>query len=190
MREAAEMKLVRLPLGGVFASRKPAQVSTLLGSCVAACLFDPGTKIGGMNHIQLPGRMREGDEGLATRYGVQAMELLINRIMKLGGNRKDMRAKVFGGARMLGLPAGMMDIAEMNCSFALQFLGVEGIPVDAFRLGGTRALNVYFETATGKARVRCVPRHDTPKLLADEAAYETRIYRSSHRRHRETVTLF
>jgi chemotaxis receptor (MCP) glutamine deamidase CheD len=190
MSEAQRLKVFRLPMGGVFASRKPAQVSTLLGSCVAACLFDPEMRIGGMNHIQLPGRMQPGDDGLATRYGVHAMELLINRIMKLGGQKSDMRAKVFGGARMLGLSPGMLDIPAMNSAFTLQFLQMEGIPVDAFRLGGTHALNVFFETATGKALVRCVPRPDAIRLAADEQAYETRIYRASHRRRRGGVSLF
>jgi chemotaxis receptor (MCP) glutamine deamidase CheD len=190
MHEPAKLRAVRLPMGGVYASKRPVQVSTLLGSCVAACLFDPSMMVGGMNHIQLPGRMQPGDDGLATRYGVHAMELLINRIMKLGGNRQDLRAKVFGGARMLGLSPGMIDVAEMNCSFALRFLKDESIPVEAFRLGGNQAMNVFFETATGKALVRCVPRPDTLKLMTDEQAYETRIYRASHRRHRDGVTLF
>jgi chemotaxis receptor (MCP) glutamine deamidase CheD len=190
MSEALKSKTVQLPLGGVFASSKPARVSTLLGSCVAACLFDPVTGIGGMNHIQLPGRMKEGDEGLATRYGVHAMELLINRIMKLGGGKLDLRAKLFGGARMLGISSGMLDVAQMNRSFTLEFLSLEGIPVDAYRLGGIHAMTVIFETATGKALVRTIPRPDALKVAAVEEAYETRIYRAAHRRKRGGFTLF
>ncbi|HUK25766.1 MAG TPA: chemotaxis protein CheD [Terriglobales bacterium] len=190
MSEAEELRLHRLPMGGVFASKRPMQVSTLLGSCVAACLWDPEIRVGGMNHIQLPGRMQPGDDGLATRYGVHAMELLINRIMKLGGRKEALHAKLFGGARMLGLSPGMIDIPEMNCSFTLKFLATEGITVEAFRLGGTQAMSVIFETATGKALVRCVPRTQDNKLMADEEAYETRIYRASHRKHPGGVSLF
>ena len=67
MNDRDELRLVRLPMGGVFASGTPLKITTLLGSCVAACLYDPGAKIGGMNHILLPGSMQAGDDGLATR---------------------------------------------------------------------------------------------------------------------------
>ena len=77
------VKEVSIHIGGVFASREPAVVRTVLGSCVSACLFDPLTNVGGMNHFMLP----TGDQGgdLPTRYGINAMEMLINEIMKLGG---------------------------------------------------------------------------------------------------------
>lgn len=104
MLEKDELRVVRLPMGGVYASGTPLKITTLLGSCVAACLYDPEAKIGGMNHILLPGAMQAGDYGLATRYGVHAMELLINRIMKLGGARKICGPKRSEGQKCSRLP--------------------------------------------------------------------------------------
>ena len=77
--------------GELFAARRPTEISTSLGSCVAACLFDPESKIGGMNHFMLPARTL--NEGASARYGVHAMELLINEIMKRGGDRRRLRAR-------------------------------------------------------------------------------------------------
>ena len=98
-RTAPVLKTATIIVGGVFASREPAVVTTLLGSCIAACLFDPVAGVGGMNHFLLPGTVGQ-TEG-CTRYGVHAMELLINDIMKLGGDRRRLKAKVFGGAQVM-----------------------------------------------------------------------------------------
>ncbi|HTR68548.1 MAG TPA: chemotaxis protein CheD [Terriglobales bacterium] len=188
--EHQEIPSVRLPMGGVFASNTPTLVSTLLGSCVATCMFDPIAGIGGMNHILLPGRIEPRDDDLATRYGVNAMELLINRIMKLGGRKESLRAKVFGGATMLRFSTGVMNVGELNSSFTLTFLEREGITVDAYRLGGTRAVTVRFYTRTGKATVHEVPRDETAKLLSREEVCEARIYRASRKVNASGIDLF
>jgi len=177
-------------MGGVYASKKPSVVCTLLGSCVAVCLFDPLARVGGMNHILLPGRMEPGNEGLATRYGVNAMELLINRITHLGGSKQQLRAKLFGGAMMFRFSPQMPAISRMNCSFALHFLESEGIPVEGYQLGGTRALRVRFHVTTGKAFVKTVPRTDMAALLGREEMQEARIYRASSLLTSHRVELF
>ena len=93
-------------------------LTTILGSCVAACLRDRVSGIGGMNHFLLPGgEKRSGDDGM--RYGVHAMELLVNNLLKLGARRDRLEAKLFGGARML---QGLTDVGELNASFAEDFL--------------------------------------------------------------------
>ena len=79
-------KMVSIHIGGFHASRKPAVIETVLGSCVAVCLHDPSACIGGMNHIFLPGRADMKHFDNAARYGVNAMELLVNRIMRLGAD--------------------------------------------------------------------------------------------------------
>ena len=82
-------------VGDVFASDEPALVATVLGSCVAACMYDPVTQVGGMNHFMLPQANRETT---SAAFGIHAMELLINKIMRLGGDRRRLQAKHFGGA--------------------------------------------------------------------------------------------
>ena len=190
MNDRDELRLVRLPMGGVFASGTPLKITTLLGSCVAACLYDPGAKIGGMNHILLPGSMQAGDDGLATRYGVHAMDLLINRIMKLGGSKQNLRAKVFGGAKMLAFAPGLIDIAAMNSEFILEFLKRERIPLAAYSLGGTSAVTVCFEPTTGRAQIRRIPRQEGREVLAHETTCEARIYRAAPRLIEHSSTLF
>lgn len=190
MHGKRELRLVQLPMGGVFASNKHLNITTLLGSCVAACLYDPSAKIGGMNHILLPGTMRAGDEGLATRYGVHAMELLINRIMKLGGSKQNLRAKVFGGAKMLVLSPRVIDIAALNSEFILEFLKREHIPLEAYSLGGTSAVTVRFEPVTGKVQIRRIPRPQGREIVSQELACEARSFRAAPRVSEHNVTLF
>jgi chemotaxis receptor (MCP) glutamine deamidase CheD len=184
------LHIVQLPMGGVLASGKHIKITTLLGSCVAACLYDPVAKVGGMNHILLPGSMQAGDDGLATRYGVNAMELLINRIMKLCGQRQNLRAKVFGGAKMLAFPSSVIDIAALNSEFILEFLKRERIPVEAYSLGGTCALTVWFEPVTAKVQIRRVPRTEGLEIAAHEQTCQVRIYRAATRVSEHNVTLF
>mgnify|MGYP003876705161 CR=1 FL=1 len=123
-------------------------LSTVLGSCVSVCLYDPTCKIGGMNHYLLADAA-EG-ETANLKYGANAMELLINRLLRQGASRANMQAKVFGGARMSGRFA---DIGPRNAAFALRFLAAEDFPVLAQDLGGSEARRVNFHPVSGKARV-------------------------------------
>jgi chemotaxis protein methyltransferase CheR len=148
---AARLPLKRIIVGEVFASRQPVLIRTLLGSCVSASLYDPEARIGGLNHFLLP----DGHEpGAGARYGVHAMELLINRIMNLGGARERLVAKVFGGAHVL--PGMSRVVPEENVEFVRAFLAKEGIPLIGERLSGSSALEVCFEATSGRALVRSV----------------------------------
>lgn len=122
-------------------------MTTILGSCVAACLWDPEAGIGGMNHFLLP----EAPDGAPSdrRYGVQAMELLINGLLARGARRDRLRAKVFGGGRM---NAGMVDIGARNAAFVRRFLNDEDIPLEGESLGGDAARRIQFWPASGRAR--------------------------------------
>lgn len=127
-------------------------LSTVLGSCVAACLHDPERGVGGMNHFLLADSadgVRVQEE--AMRYGAYAMEVLINDLMKLGARRERLEAKLFGGAKMID---GLHDVGAANAAFARSFLADEGIPVISASLGGRRARRVEFWPATGRARQR------------------------------------
>lgn len=149
--------------GEVFATRAPVEIRTLLGSCVAACLYDPRAGVGGMNHFMLPQQSR--DAAASARYGVHAMELLINQIMQLGGDRRLLQAKVFGGANVVAVRESGLHVGAQNAAFVTQFLAVERIPLLAHRLGGEHALRVHFFPQTGKALVKTVGRDRAQEVL-------------------------
>ena len=127
-------------------------ITTILGSCVAACLRDPVAGIGGMNHFLLPGPSSRNGEGSGTsaeRYGVHAMELLVNALLKRGAQRNRLTAKIFGGARMI---KSFVDIGEQNAAFAERFLQAERIPVISGDLRGERGRRIEFWPVSGRAR--------------------------------------
>ncbi|WP_276150104.1 MULTISPECIES: chemotaxis protein CheD [unclassified Sulfitobacter] len=126
-----------------------ATISTLLGSCVACCLWDPVAKVGGMNHILLASTTCNAAK--SDLAGINAMELLINDLLKMGANRTRLLAKAFGGAQMI---RGLSEIGPSNCAFATNFLAMENIECVASSLGGTASRNVVFTPTTGAARVK------------------------------------
>lgn len=126
--------------------------STVLGSCIAACIYDERTGIGGMNHFLLASST--GNTAKSARYGIHAMEMLINGLMKKGADRRLLKAKVFGGAKM---STNLHDIGGSNADFVQQFLQDEGIPVISSSVGGNSARRVRFHAATGKAQGTHVP---------------------------------
>lgn len=151
-------KVVHLIQGEYRVSSDPATCfSTVLGSCVATCFFDPLAKIGGINHFLLPGG-REGQSD-SVSYGVHAMELLINALLKRGAARDRLTAKIFGGARMMNT---LSDIGAQNGRFARDFLHRENIPIVGESLGGDRARRVQFWPANGRARQLVVAPHEAP----------------------------
>lgn len=153
--------------GDVVTSTRPVVLDALLGSCVAVSLHDPHLCAGGINHILLPG---SGLDKRSTRFGVHAMELLINELMKLGANRAKLVAKAFGGANVLpGLVTAA--IGDDNAKFVREFLATERIPLVAERLGGNQAVHLQFKTDTGKAVVRTVDGSRLSKLIRAETSY-------------------
>lgn len=141
-------------------SNDPHEVlSTLLGSCVATCLFDPIARVGGMNHFVLPGRANR--DQMEFRYGLYAMELLINALLKAGAQKQRLGAKIFGGAMMHD---GLGQIGEANGSFALDYLRSEGIRCISSSLGGVRARKIRFTPATGKAQQMLLQQEDMPPI--------------------------
>ena len=126
-------------------------ITTILGSCIAVCLQDPVARVGGMNHFLLS--EPRADAVLSRtdmqRYGIHAMELLINELMKLGAARSRLRAQVYGGANVL---SGLGSIGSSNAAFPMQFLKIEGITVGHSDVGGKLARKVEFLPFEGKAR--------------------------------------
>ena len=122
-------------------------LTTILGSCVAACLTDPVARVGGMNHFLLPG---ESDAGHASMsYGVHAMELLVNGLLQSGAKRERLQAKLFGGARML---EGLTDVGRCNADFAERFIKRERIALTGGSLRGERGRRVQFWPTLGRVR--------------------------------------
>ena len=141
-------------------------LSTILGSCVAACLRDPVTGVGGMNHFLLPGSANPGaGGGDATRYGVHLMELLINGLLKQGARRDRLEAKVFGGAKTI---ATFSNVGEQNAAFAMQFLRDEGIKVVGSSTGGEHGRKLEFWPVSGRARQYPLTGAETQKTVALE----------------------
>jgi chemotaxis protein CheD len=127
-------------------------LTTILGSCVAACLWDAQAGIGGMNHFLLPGNVgnaKPGGNAPSMRYGVHLMELLVNALLRTGAQRSRLQAKLFGGACMI---RGLTDVGAMNASFAERFLQAEGISVVGGSLRGTSGRRIQFWPTTGRAR--------------------------------------
>jgi chemotaxis receptor (MCP) glutamine deamidase CheD len=145
-------------------------IKTLLGSCVAVCLHDAAHCVGGMNHFMLPWGDEDGDA--AGRFGVHAMDLLIGAIMKAGGDRRQLVAKVFGGANLLDVQGPVVDIPRQNVEFARTFLEEEGIPIVSTDVGGCHARQVHFHTQPGRAFVKRV-RHVRAQVRAEERSRAT-----------------
>jgi chemotaxis protein CheD len=159
---------VTIHIGALHASRKPTVVYTLLGSCVGVCLYDPVARIGGMNHILLPGRADLKHFDASARYGINAMELLINKILRLGGNRDRLLAKAFGGAHILPAISPENGTGRKNIEFVLEFLKMEKIHLVSHDFGGRKARQIYFYTDTGEVLLKRVARLNTPAIGAEE----------------------
>ena len=162
---------VRVLPGEYFATSRDVAIVTVLGSCVAACVRDRKAGIGGMNHFMLPrGRDEPGPASSSARYGVQAMELLINHLVRLGARRCNLEAKVFGGGNVLaGFTA--MNVGRANAEFVAEFLRAESIPVAASDLQGSASRKVCYFPATGRVLVRALQNGQVRTVAEREERY-------------------
>ena len=132
--------------------------STILGSCISACLYDVKEGVGGINHFLLASGSVEDQ---SSRYGINAMELLVNGILKLGGTRSNLRAKVFGGGQML---PNLPDVGAENTNFVHRYLSEEGIECVSSSVGGNKARRIRFHPASGRVKQVFVTNHQYPPL--------------------------
>jgi chemotaxis protein CheD len=145
---------IKLLPGEYFVTNVDMVLSTVLGSCVAACLRDTTAGIGGMNHFMLPDEAAGGrDAASGMRYGAYAMEVLINGLLKAGARRERLEAKVFGGGAVLANMT-LLNIGERNADFVLRYLQIEQIRIAAQDLKGPHPRRVNYFPASGRATVR------------------------------------
>ncbi len=169
----------RILPGEFYVTRSDEAVSTVLGSCISACIRDTVNGVGGMNHFMLPEDNSVGrdswsmaDGTPSTRYGTNAMESLINEALKLGARRERLELKLFGGGRIL---PSMTDIGARNIAFARSFVQVEGIAVAAEDLGDTVPRHVVYFPATGRVRLKRLRAIETQVIAAGEFTYRDRL---------------
>ncbi len=140
----------------LFASKEPHRVSTILGSCVAVCLFDPTLNIGGINHFMLP---FWNGQGLASpKYGNIAIEKLLEKMLSLGSKKHNLKAKVFGGGEVIETNISQFHIGERNIQLALEMLDELKIPVIAKSVGGKLGRKIEYNTATGEVKQKYIER--------------------------------
>jgi chemotaxis protein CheD len=179
-----EQVIAKILPGEFYMTRDNVAIATTLGSCVSACIWDEHVGIGGMNHFMLPLTDKEahevdwGQRGMAsdaTRYGNFAMEHLINMILKSGGRKVNLRAKVFGGGKVL---KQMSDVGDKNIKFVLHYLEDEGIPVESSDLGSFYPRKILFEPCSGKAYVKTIDNLHNDTIVRRESDYRSRIDQS------------
>jgi chemotaxis protein CheD len=170
--------IAKLLPGDFYVTREDEVLDTVLGSCVSACIRNPKTGVGGMNHFMLPHpRGESGDSwnavtGTATRYGSASMEQLINKILSAGGLRSDLEVKIFGGARVL---AATTDVGQHNVVFVRDFLKQEGLKIVSEDVGSTTPRHVQYFPSTGRARVKHLVGALSQTVVTQEVTYSKTI---------------
>ena len=161
--------------GEYFVTTQDETITTVLGSCISACIRDTALGYGGMNHFMLPEDRSVGENSwtngvgaLATRYGSHAMESLINELMKLGARRERLEVKIFGGGKIL--PA-MTDVGAKNIAFAKAFLKIEGFKIAAEDVGEIFPRRVVYFPKTGRVLLKRLRALDASAIASRETRY-------------------
>ncbi|AFL73243.1 chemoreceptor glutamine deamidase CheD [Thiocystis violascens] len=174
-----DMDAVKILPGEYYVSVRELLMVTVLGSCVAACVRDSVSGIGGINHFMLPDDRRDDDSrfGRSMRYGDYAMEILVNQLLKLGARRSNLEAKVFGGGNVL---PGFKNhvVGERNSRFVIDYLAVEGIPVVARDLLGNYPRKVYFFPNSGRVLVKKLRSMHNDTIIERELSYSETLRQS------------
>lgn len=166
---AFQTEAVKVLPGEYFVYNEDISIQTVLGSCVAACIYDRGAGLGGMNHFLLP----EGDDSSA-RFGVHAMEVLINELLKRGARRGSLEAKVFGGASVIqGMSA--INVGRQNVDFVERFLANERIPIVSKDVLGNNPRRVCLFPKSGKAMVKKLAATAAVEVVTVETSYRSRV---------------
>lgn len=158
--------------GELYVTKIDEMITTVLGSCISACIRDPFAGVGGMNHFMLPVSrdvsLMAAKDSNAARYGNFAMEHLINEILKHGGERQNLEVKLFGGGRVL---THMTDVGKRNIEFALEYMHLEGLNMVSKDLGDLYPRKVQYDPLSGKARMKKLRTMHNRTVAEREEAY-------------------
>lgn len=159
-RREPQTKAVRqlfLHAGQVHTAIEPTEITTVLGSCVAICIWDPVAGVGGMNHFMLPRDI--GTQASTPRHAGHATNLLFEQLRLAGVDERRLQAKIFGGARILNIVTDPShDLGAQNVAAARELLRAEGIPIVEEQTGGVEGRKLIYDTATGETTVKRVSR--------------------------------
>ncbi len=168
-------KMVSIHPGEFYVTSEDEIISTVLGSCIAVAMFDRSKRIGGLNHFMLPSSFDESHMYTSNsgKYGMYAMELLINGLLKAGAERKSLRAKVFGGGSVLRVRPGTngKTIPESNIDFAMTFLQTERIPIDSSDTGGVNARKILYFTENHSVKLKRLASRGVSEVTREEEEY-------------------
>lgn len=142
----------------LYASKEPFQINTILGSCVAVCLYDPVLKYGGMCHYMLP--LWNGDGLASPKYGSIAIEKLVEKMVNFGSKKFNLKAKIFGGGEVIETENPKFNVGHRNIIFAKEMLAEENIPVISSSVGGKLGRKIIFFTDTGEVKQRYVQKQN------------------------------
>jgi chemotaxis protein CheD len=147
-------------------------IGTLLGSCVSVCLHDSENHVGGMNHFMLPGRIRSGGflSDDYAKYGITAINKIINGMLEKGAKKENLTAKVFGGGSILNLSGSdgrRSMIPADNIRIARILLEIEDIPIISTDVGSNYTRKIIFDAYTGKVYLRKIMKSDVSKMVVE-----------------------
>ena len=171
--------VAKIQPGEYYVTTNGEMITTVLGSCISACIRCAETKIGGMNHFMLPEEVSGAKDAwkvtsvnAGTRYGTFAMEHLINTILRFGGNKNALEVKLFGGGRVMQL---QLDVAERNVEFIKRFVDQENLHVLSSDLGGTYPRKVIYFPQSGKVRMKKLTVTANDTLIKREQSYRNEL---------------
>ncbi|OHD17312.1 MAG: hypothetical protein A2086_05325 [Spirochaetes bacterium GWD1_27_9] len=166
-----QKKIISIGPGEYFVTKDDMVIQTVLGSCIAVCLFSDFDAYCGMNHFMLPGEASKNNDYDSARYGMYSMEMLINSLLKSGVNRKHLKAKVFGGGNVINFKTIKASIGENNIQFILNFLEKENIPIISNHLGGEHARKILFFSDSKKVLLKQISKTEEVETLREEIEY-------------------
>ncbi len=174
--DSFDMEAAKILPGEYYVTNRNMVLVTVLGSCVAACIRDRVSGIGGMNHFMLPDCDRDNNDpnSISARYGAYAMEIMINQLLKNGAQREHLEAKIFGGNSLLNGLATTSD-GERNSLFLLNYLRIDGIAIAGQDMLDLHPRKVYFFPSTGRVLVKKIRSMHNETIAEREQAYRQRL---------------